>query len=74
MVVFPWCKTADNINLFINKKRMTMEEKVKIAKEIEKMEYEPLMPIEKKLILYSIVLGVALLAIMVFISHTYFPV
>jgi len=53
---------------------MTMEEKVKIAKEIEKMEYEPLMPIEKKLILYSIVLGVALLAIMVFISHTYFPV
>ena len=33
----------------------------KLAEELEKMPYEPLLPIEKKLILWSILLGVFLL-------------
>ena len=51
-----------------------MEQQPKIAQEIEKMPYEPLLPIEKKLIGWSLLLGVVLMAILIFISHTLFPV
>ncbi|MCL5991631.1 MAG: hypothetical protein M1419_05965 [Bacteroidetes bacterium] len=51
-----------------------MEEKPKLADEMQKMEYEPLLPIEKKLIIYSISLGVLLLAVLVILSRTLFPV
>ena len=37
------------------------------------MPYEPLLPIEKKLIGWSLGTGVVLLAILVFISYTFFP-
>lgn len=50
-----------------------MNEEPKIAEELKKMDYEPLMPIEKKLIIGSIVLGLLLLLILVFISHEFFP-
>lgn len=50
-----------------------MEEK-KFAEEIKAMEYEELLPIEKKLIGWSIALGVSLIAILVWISHTFFEV
>jgi hypothetical protein len=46
----------------------------KLADEIKKMECEPLLPIEKKLIAYSIILGVILIAILVWVSHTVFEV
>ena len=45
----------------------------KLAEEIQKMEVEPLLPIEKKLISYSLILGVVLLGILIFISYHYFP-
>ncbi len=45
-----------------------------LKKELERMEYEPLLPIEKKLILWSLVLGVGLIIILVWISHTFFEV
>ncbi len=47
----------------------------KIADELKKMdaEYEPLLPVEKKLIGWSIGLGVVGLAILVWISYTFFP-
>jgi hypothetical protein len=45
----------------------------KLSEELEKMEYEPLLPIEKKLIAWSLILGVVLLAVLVFISYTFFP-
>jgi len=51
-----------------------MEEKPKISDEMQMMEYEPLLPIEKKLIIYSISLGVLLLAVLVILSRTLFPV
>ncbi len=45
----------------------------KIKEEMEKMEYEPLLPIEKKLITWSLILGVVLLGVLVWVSYTFFP-
>lgn len=50
-----------------------MAEQPKLAEEIQKMEYEELLPVEKKLIGWSIGLGVVLLGILVWISYTFFP-
>lgn len=44
----------------------------KIADELRRMEHEPLLPVEKKLIAWSIGLGVAALAALVFISEAFF--
>jgi hypothetical protein len=48
-------------------------DEVKIKDEMEKMEYEPLLPVEKKLITWSLVLGVVLLIVLVWGSYTFFP-
>jgi hypothetical protein len=45
----------------------------KYADEIRKMEHEPLLPVEKRLIVWSIALGVGLIAILAWVSHTLFP-
>ncbi|MDA8138823.1 MAG: hypothetical protein M0036_09235 [Desulfobacteraceae bacterium] len=50
-----------------------MNDQVKIADEMRKMEYEPLLPVEKKLIGYSIGIGIILLGILIFISYEFFP-
>ncbi|HOD29103.1 MAG TPA: hypothetical protein PKH03_07820 [Syntrophales bacterium] len=50
-----------------------MVEDPKIAEELKGMASEPLMPVEIKLISYSLILGVVLLGIMVWISYTFFP-
>lgn len=50
-----------------------MSEETKVAEELKKMEYEELLPVEKKLITWSIALGVILLFILVWISYTFFP-
>lgn len=42
---------------------------LKIADELKRMEYEPLLPVEKKLIMWSIVTGIALSAILLWIGH-----
>lgn len=47
-------------------------EEPKFAEELKKMEYEPLLPIEKKLILWSLLLGSSLLVLLVGISHFFF--
>ena len=52
---------------------MTEKKAPRLADEMEKMEYEPLLPVEKKLILWSISLGVALLGLLTWVSYTYFP-
>jgi hypothetical protein len=44
-----------------------------LAEELKKMEWEPLLPVEKKLIGWSIGLGVVLLGILVWVSYTFFP-
>jgi hypothetical protein len=45
-----------------------------IARELEAIPYEPLLPIEKKLILSCLVLGVVLLGLLLWASATFFPV
>ena len=49
-----------------------MEQQSKIGKELEKMPYEPLLPIEKKLIAWSLGLGVALMVILILINRLFF--
>jgi hypothetical protein len=49
-----------------------MADENKISDELNKMEYEPLLPVEKKLISWSIGLGVILLAILIWVSRTFF--
>jgi hypothetical protein len=44
-----------------------------LVKELQKMEYEPLLPIEKKLIGWSIALGLGLIGLLVWISRSFFP-
>jgi hypothetical protein len=45
------------------------EQEAKFAEELSKMEYEPLLPIEKKLIGYSLLLGTGLLLVLIGVSH-----
>lgn len=50
-----------------------MAEQPKLAEELKKMEYEPLLPVEKQLIGWSVGLGTALLFILYWVSATFFP-
>ena len=50
-----------------------MEQKPNIRQELQTMPHEPLLAIEKKLIGWSLIVGVVLMAILIFFSHTYFP-
>lgn len=52
---------------------LTAEEEERLKQEMREMEYEPLLPVEKKLIGYSLGLGVILLFVFIWISQTYFP-
>jgi hypothetical protein len=51
-----------------------MAQEPKLSEELKKMEWEPLLPVEKKLIGWSIGIGVVLLGILVWISNTFFEV
>jgi hypothetical protein len=57
----------------LTERRMNMAEQPKLAEELKKMEYEPLLPVEKKLIGWSLGLGAVLLGILVWVSYTFFP-
>jgi hypothetical protein len=50
-----------------------MDQPVKIADELKKMEYEPLLSVEKRLIAWSIGLGIVLLALLMWASYAFFP-
>ena len=45
-----------------------------IQKELETAPEQPLLPVEKKLIIGSLILGVVLLALLAWISSTFFAV
>jgi len=45
----------------------------KIVDELKKMEHEPLLPVEKKLIAGSLILGVVLLVLLLWVSRVFFP-
>jgi hypothetical protein len=44
-----------------------------IGEELAQIPYEPLLPVEIKLIAGSLVLGAVLLGLLVWVSYTYFP-
>jgi hypothetical protein len=48
-------------------------EEPSLAQELEAIPYEPLLPIEKKLIAWCLVLGVVLLGLLLWASATFFP-
>ena len=60
-IVFSW--------LFVNNWR---HEKHVIHAEEPEEKWHPLLPAEKKLILYSLIAAVVLLVLLVFVSYTYF--
>ena len=45
----------------------------KLSEEINKMEYEPILPVEKQLIGWSLALGTGLLVFLYWLSVTFFP-
>lgn len=45
----------------------------KIAEEMAKMEYEPLLPVEKKLIIWSLSIGLFSLVFLYWVSAAFFP-
>lgn len=45
-----------------------------LAEELARVPEEPLLPVEKKLILWSLLLGFALLGLLAWISAVFFPV
>lgn len=50
----------------------TADEEKKLKEEMRQMEHEPLLPVEKKLIAYSIGLGIILLFVFIWLS-SFFP-
>lgn len=50
-----------------------MTEQQKFAEELKKMEYEFLLPVEKKLIAFSLISGLSLLGFFIWASFTFFP-
>jgi len=50
-----------------------MPDEPKFSEELKKMEYEPLLPVEKKLIAGSLVLGLVLLGLLIWLSNRFFP-
>ena len=50
-----------------------MSQEPKFADEIREMEQEPLLPVEKKLIGWSLVLGLLLLGLLIWVSGKFFP-
>ncbi len=44
------------------------------AEELVRIPWEPLLPVEKKLIVGSLLLGLVLLGVLLWVSATYFPV
>jgi hypothetical protein len=50
-----------------------MEKPPNIGDEMRKMPVEPLLPIEKKLIGWSLGLGVVLMAVLIVVSRIWFP-
>lgn len=50
-----------------------MANEPKIAEEMKKMEYEPLLPVELTLIKWSLGIGISSLVILYWVSVTFFP-
>jgi hypothetical protein len=54
-------------------KNSDMRDEPDIGREIRTMREEPMLAIERKLVAWSIGLGIALLGALIWLSHTFFP-
>jgi hypothetical protein len=45
---------------------------IKIGDELKKMEWEPILPIEKKLVVWSLVVGAGSIGLLVWLSRAFF--
>jgi hypothetical protein len=52
--------------------RSKAENDPRIKREMERMDYEPLLKVEKSLIVWSLVLGAVLMVILVWVSYVFF--
>ena len=43
-----------------------------VGEELAKVQYEPFLPIERKLVAWSLILGAVLLVVLVWVSYTFF--
>lgn len=50
-----------------------MPDEPKLSEEMSHLREEPLLPVEKRLVLWSVGLGIALLGVLVWVSRTFFP-
>jgi hypothetical protein len=50
-----------------------MPDEPELSEALKKVEHEPLLPVEKKLIVGSLLIGIVLLALLIWISNTLFP-
>ena len=53
--------------------RQTVTDEPKIKSELERMPYEPLLPVEIALIRWSIGLGAVLMVVLIWVTYTFFP-
>ena len=50
-----------------------MAEQPRVRNELKDMKAEPLLPVERKLVGWSLAVGVVLLGLLVWLSYTFFP-
>ena len=50
-----------------------MSDRLDLGEELKAMQHEPLLPVERKLILASLGLGAVLLGLLLWISRAFFP-
>jgi hypothetical protein len=65
------CRREAAARRLIEQERIMKMEQPKVGEEIRKMAYEPLLPVEKRLIAWSFGLGVVLLVILVAVSRAF---
>jgi len=51
-----------------------MQDQPRVGEELKRMPVEPLLPIEKKLIAWSLGLGIVLMVVLVVVARIFFPV
>lgn len=62
-------------SLPVEEKPVQQKQESQLVSELQKMEqqYEPLLPVEKKLISWSVGLGFITLGLLIWVSYTFFP-
>ena len=50
-----------------------MQDQPRVGNELKKMPIEPLLPVEKRLIAWSLGLGIVLMVVLIVVSRVYFP-